>query len=500
MARKIAQRIYIKGDLMTESPLHVGGLSLDPTIDLALAVDGNGRLYIPGTSMAGALRSFTNRSDLWGYQEKNQGHASFMVIEDTYLPDEAIVVTEVRDGVQIDRRWGTAADKGKFDRAIIPKGTRLALKISLDLPKDSKQSASYHASLGHLLGALAAGDIRLGAAKTRGLGRVRLANCQELVHTLNTKAGILAALQNPPTDQKSYKEYSLPKDKNLVSSHIKVTINWQPVGAVMVKDAIEGNAIDILPLTSSNGENLALVIPGSSIKGALRSQAERIVRTLCPSIVTSEDFRQQVQVPIVQNLFGAAARKGETQLGQGALFVEDCYSTQQTSRSAWQEVVQADKESNLIPLLSNANLATAQQAFHVAIDRWTGGAAEHMLYSNLEPFGIDWSPIELGINLARLTTDPLSAIALLLLLLRDLSQKRIPIGYGVNRGLGAISVQNIEIKGRGLLSDSEEPFVWSIDEHGSFQGIDPALLASLDVAWQSAITHINHPQEVQSHE
>jgi CRISPR/Cas system CSM-associated protein Csm3 (group 7 of RAMP superfamily) len=499
MARKIAQRIYIKGELMTESPLHVGGLSLDPTIDLALAVDGNGRLYIPGTSLAGALRDFINRADLWGYQERNQGHASFMVIEDTYLPDESIIITEIRDGVQIDRRWGTAADKGKFDRAIIPKGTRLALKISLDLPRDSQQSESYQASLENLLGALAAGDIRLGAAKTRGLGRVRLENCQRLVHTLNTKAGILTALQNLPANRESYKEYPLPKDKDTVSSHIQVTINWKPVSAVMVKDSIEGNAIDILPLTSSNGKNLALVIPGSSIKGAMRFQAERIMRTLCPSIATSESFRQQVQVPIVQNLFGAAARKGETQLGQGALFVEDCYSEQETSRTDWQKVVQADKESNLIPLLSNANLATAQQAFHVAIDRWTGGAAEHMLYSNLEPFGIDWSPIELGVNLARLATDSLSVIALLLLLLRDLSQQRIPIGYGVNRGLGAISVQSIQIKGRGLISDSLD-FAWSIDEHGSFQGIDPALLANLDVAWQSAIANINHPPKVQSHE
>jgi CRISPR/Cas system CSM-associated protein Csm3 (group 7 of RAMP superfamily) len=38
----------------------------------------------------------------------------------------------------------------------------------------------------------------------------------------------------------------------------------------MVKDSIEGNAVDVLPLTSANGEALALVIPGSSVKGAMR--------------------------------------------------------------------------------------------------------------------------------------------------------------------------------------------------------------------------------------
>jgi CRISPR/Cas system CSM-associated protein Csm3 (group 7 of RAMP superfamily) len=486
MARKIVQRIHIRGELVTESPLHVGGISLDPTIDLSLAVDGRGCLYIPGTSLAGALRIFANRSDFWGYQEKNQGHASFIVIEDTFIANEAVVATEVRDGVQIDRRWGTAAVTGKFDRAIIPKGVRLSIKMSLDLPKEEDSTETYISSLDRILGALIAGEIRLGAAKTRGLGRVKLENCQRLVHTLHTKAGILAALQNSPTNSASFEEYNPPKV--LVPDQIKVIINWKPVGAVMVKDSIEGNAVDVLPLTSANGEALALVIPGSSVKGAMRFQAERILRTLCPNLTSSDDFKQQVKVPIVQSLFGAAAQKGSKEFGQGAMFIEDCYSQQQSSRNAWQQVVQADKDSNLIAVLSNANLPTVQQAFHVAVDRWTGGAAEHMLYSNLEPFGINWSPIELQVNLARLgiAADRLTGIALLLLLLRDLCQQRIPLGYGVNRGLGAISVQSIRISGSGLPPDSPS-FSWSIDPHGSFEGIDPELLASLDEAWHSAI-------------
>jgi CRISPR/Cas system CSM-associated protein Csm3 (group 7 of RAMP superfamily) len=347
-----------------------------------------------------------------------------------------------------------------------------------------------------MIGALIAGEIRLGAAKTRGLGRVKLENCQRLVHIFQTKAGILAALQNSPANSASYEKYSPPKV--IVSDQIKVTINWKPVGAVMVKDSIEGNAVDILPLTSANGENLALVIPGSSVKGAMRFQAERILRTLCPDLASSDDFKQQVQIRIVQGLFGAAAQKGKKEFGQGAMFVEDCYSQQQSSRSAWQQVVQADKDSNLSAVLSNANLSTVQQAFHVAVDRWTGGAAEHMLYSNLEPFGVKWSPIELQVNLSRLAHDRLAGIALLLLLLRDLCQQRIPLGYGVNRGLGAISVQSIQISGSGLIPDSPD-FSWSIASHGSFESIDNHSLVSLDEAWRLAITEINLQQE-QSHE
>jgi CRISPR/Cas system CSM-associated protein Csm3 (group 7 of RAMP superfamily) len=494
MSREIAQRIYIKGVLVTQSPLHVGGMSLDPTIDLTLAVDGQGRLYIPGTSLAGALRNYVNSDDLWGCPEKEKGHASFMVIEDTFLADESVVFTEVRDGVQIDRQWGSAAKKGKFDRAIIPKGVELYIKMSLDIPC---QDESYVARLDQILGALVAGEIRLGAAKTRGLGRVKLKNCQKLVHTLNTKKGILAALCSSPSSSEAYENYDLP---NVVASnYIQVTIDWKPVGAVMVKDAIEGNALDILPLTSADGNELSMTIPGSSIKGAFRSQAERIIRTLCPGIETSDNFLQAIQVPIVQDLFGAAASKNEKQLGQSALSVEDCSSKQRFTHEAWQNIVQAPKDSDLSGVLSNADLASAHQAFHVAIDRWTGGAAEHMLYTNLEPFGVNWSPIELRVNLLRLARNPLAGIALLLLLLRDFCKQRIPLGYGVNRGLGTIDVQKITIEGEGLISDSS-PFSWLIDPKDSFQGIPPELLTLIDAAWQSAISQIKNPQSEQTHE
>ena len=133
MARNIAQRIKVKGTLITQTPLHVGGMSLDPTLDLTLAVDGTGRYYIPGTSLAGALRQWSYgdlgevaTQNLWGYQERDRGHASFITIEDAYFDS---VQVEIRDGVGIDRSSGTATKGGKFDRMIIPKGSSCEFQI-----------------------------------------------------------------------------------------------------------------------------------------------------------------------------------------------------------------------------------------------------------------------------------------------------------------------------------------------------------------------------------
>ncbi|PSB61286.1 hypothetical protein C7B61_16160, partial [filamentous cyanobacterium CCP1] len=90
MARKIRSRIHFSGTLEAESPVHVGGMNDDPRVDLTLAVNGQGNYYIPGTSLAGALRAWMARQDeditdhLWGALKErgDGGHASFILIED----------------------------------------------------------------------------------------------------------------------------------------------------------------------------------------------------------------------------------------------------------------------------------------------------------------------------------------------------------------------------------------------------------------------------------
>ncbi|MFM7372939.1 MAG: RAMP superfamily CRISPR-associated protein, partial [Sphaerospermopsis kisseleviana] len=133
MARKISSRIKVSGQLIAQTPIHVGGTGGNPQIDLPLAVNGQGKYYIPGTSLAGAFRSWIEDSqkanNLWGYQqEKNaEGHASFIVVEDAPIQG---VNAEIRDGVGINREWGTAAEKAKYDRAILPKGCKIPLNMT----------------------------------------------------------------------------------------------------------------------------------------------------------------------------------------------------------------------------------------------------------------------------------------------------------------------------------------------------------------------------------
>ena len=84
---------------------------------------------------------------------------------------------------------------------------------------------------------------------------------------------------------------------------IEVKVHWRPVGPLMVKAGFDGIAVDMLPLMSGIDGGLSLVLPGSSVKGAIRTYAERIVRTVLDRNLTG-DFLCDLELPLIDDLFG----------------------------------------------------------------------------------------------------------------------------------------------------------------------------------------------------
>ncbi len=474
MARQIETRWKISTTLSALTPLHVGGIGGDVDTDLALAVNGRGNYYLPGTSLAGALRGWMAKSsseaqvkDYWGDHESEDRGASFILVEDAEITLKKGQRIEIREGVGIDRHTGAAAERFKYNRAILPKGVSVPLKITLDC-----QESHDPAELWQVLQALEQGDIRIGAAKTRGLGKVQLTEIKIQRQDLNNAVGIFEALLDGGhlqdwDDLKRAAPYAPP-------ARLDFTLGWEPRDPVMVKAEGDGLAVDILPLVSQVGSGVRFVIPGSSIKGVLRAHAERIVRTVCYLEIDSETkFNQQLQVSLVEILFGSAEKnqpqlngsKNGSQGNIGALAVDDCYATLEMIASNWAAVENTPKATNDTFTQLEKTLATAlggrsqpfqtlQPAMHVAIDRWTGGAADSMLYSVLEPIGIPWEPIGLSLDADRLCKYHLQelkpAIALLFLVLRDFAHRKIPIGYGTNRGMGTVEVTEMTSYGSSL--------------------------------------------------
>ncbi len=556
--RPMVRRLRVRGWLRLETPLHVGGVGCDPSVDLALAVDGLSRLYVPGTSLAGALRAFAGRSiadrlvldGIWGsVPQKNDrqgnskrdadsgsddGSTSRVVVHDglvttgtdpgTPLPRSRV---EARSGIGIDRVLGTVAHGFLYGRAVLPRGAYLRLEIDLESPYGDRDADPATAMLGTLLLALAGGRVRLGAARTRGLGSVVLAGEPEIVEQrFDSLDGLLGSLGLLPTAATAPLTAAGLGGEDPDTDLLRVNIAWRPASPVMVRSGADGFAIDALPLTSGVGDDeVALVLPGSSIKGVLRSHAERIERTARSRDAAhpldvpagprrSARFREQLdELGAVSALFGSAGTTAggtedgnsdgdensngdgvRTRRGIGALGADDCYSKQAIPGDLWRALNGArvkglteepenrpkrswEKPRAYLPpeVRSTLKKLHMDQADHVAIDRWTGGAADKRLYSTLEPHHVDWQELSLTVDLRRLSRFDASptgsdgseggeggegeglarpALALLLLVLRDLAAGRIRLGHGVNRGHGDIAVQSIRISGFPGTSDT----------------------------------------------
>ncbi|GAB4336717.1 MAG: hypothetical protein Kow0037_18300 [Calditrichia bacterium] len=475
-------KMIIKGKLRTLTAFHTGSGAAEFHTDMALAKDGEGNYYIPGTTLAGALRDYLNRSlgsykawydatdekekqklarkmpediivkKLFGYQNNDDGHASALLVEDA--PAVGDVKVSVRDHVVIIRETGSAAPGLKFDREVVQAGSEFAFRMEIDF-KNMEEKEQLLPYIGYLVQTLKNGDIRLGGATSRGLGAVKLHQIKIFEWDLTEKENFEKFLQFQVNDNKIAPNVML---KNLPNPK---KINPEPFAVIKLKCGIEGpfmiksgavdesdypnpsadekiEAPDMVCLRETNafGEDV-FVIPGSSIKGAFRAQAERIIkqcqgkndshRWLKPfkdddGKVNLKKFgeylkkRQErgIEPPEVESCFGDAEE------GQGAFIFTDAY---------FEPKPDLTKVTN-----------------HVAIDPLTGGAIDSALYS-MDAIWDDENA-EFCMTL-RVQRPELWQLGLLGHLLWDLHDGRIRLGFGKARGMGRVKIKEINsIRGR----------------------------------------------------
>ena len=450
MSRKISGKVIAKGTLVAMTPLSVGGLGTGEHVDLELAEDGTGQTYIPGTGLAGPMRSWLERrakdadaavQSLFGYIEQvgDKGMSSTLYVSDSPVEN---AFKERRHGISIQDETGTTKPSFFYTRALLPRGTRLKLNMELDILDDGQAAGA----LALILEALQEGKIRFGACKTRGMGAMRL---EGLTVDWYDFAGDGTALDLWLDGKAAPKQglealAAFPRPELKPERVFSVSIPWRAVSPVMVKAGRDGIEADMLPLMSGvGGGNVAPVIPGSSIKGILRSQARKILNTLFDSGDNVNEW------PIIADLFGSKERAGR-------LTIDDVYyrPEEPVSLEKWLE--------EDVPSLDSVT----ERHQHVAIDRFTGGASDKALYS-ARPVKRDeqdksgWEPIRLTLDASNVLSDEnvRKEQALIKLLLRDMKDGYITIGFGSRRGLGEIEVGEIEY-GEGFPEDSELQSAW----------------------------------------
>ncbi|WP_066909082.1 RAMP superfamily CRISPR-associated protein [Millisia brevis] len=534
----------VSGTLMATSAVHVGADTDGLDVDANQFVDGLGRVTIPGTSLAGVIRSLIDVDEagaapdgtsktLWGTLER----ASRITVYDAWVDGPPVTPAnlDIRTSSSIDRQTGGPAERHLFSRRLVPKGTRFRFRLDIE-GSDTEPSEKPEAitdMLGRILRNLAGDGFAVGAGVTRGLGRITLVEGWQIrTHTLRRDT-LRDALESG-----SYAAMTVGR-RELPGGTLRITVPWSPVGPVMSSVSEQGAAADDFPLTATQWDRnnkkswrtrLALVIPGSSVKGVLRSHAERIARGAAGITAVPDAFLEQLEgagLPAISELFGTA-RERSAEAGprgrKGSLVVHDVTSVRLAGTAEWERLRDAaagevalpdDRRSALRGAQDQADaneLAKAIDAFNKSqanpsasdegiwldvvtrnsIDRWTGAAAEKRLFTVIEPHA-SWTPIVIDLDVARLRRQRANldaALALLILVLIDAAEGWLAIGHATTRGLGSVRIDPTEVM--FALEESERAkettdSVAALDRR-SLQEVldDPELLERLTRAWTVA--------------
>ena len=204
--RELTARWVVMGELRLESAALFGGDDAAATVDMPVQVDSEGRPRLTGSSLAGALRNHVNDLQLGFGLREEVGHLAQRIFGGSRSDDDGVqsplivfdsvgsipegLSIEVRDGVGIDPATGIAADTIKFDYEVLPTGTLFPIRFDLLVEKNDSEDEQA-GILATALRALADGEIRLGARRSRGLGACAVINWRVKRFDLTSATGWL---------------------------------------------------------------------------------------------------------------------------------------------------------------------------------------------------------------------------------------------------------------------------------------------------------------------
>jgi CRISPR/Cas system CSM-associated protein Csm3 (group 7 of RAMP superfamily) len=449
-------RWRIEGTLTARTPLHIGSGETTERGDLkvaegdkkagekdkkveiaAVAVDHEEHPYLPGSVLKGNVRAWLAvrgvRAELMDAvfgSEAQGGKAEFWdaplaePLSPRHPPPywDGEHQTGVMPGVTLDRMAGAARHERLFYQEFVPPETAFRITITgLQLTEDEVALL-----LAGLEGFNAALPVTLGAGTPDGMGRFTWA----LSSVRGMDASALAAWLVSPTLPMA--EGALPELPRAVSERLRqmaaVRLGSCLPGPVLrarlaihcyapfvVNDPSVKQKNDEAPAYNPRTDHKdQVILPASSLRGALRAQAERILRTLDGRACYVDDSASACK-PIQQ-----AEEKEEL-----------CLACQVFGAPGWRTPLTLSDFTRV----SGTGHELTQE--FVAIDRFTGGAAHQKKFEARVIHAASFTG-EVGIEFTRL--EPW-ALGLLALLMRDWMEGDITLGYGAAKGYGSCRVE-----------------------------------------------------------
>ena len=456
-----------------------------------------------------------------GTNESLPLRASALTFHHAVVWDRASGDLPHRMSTAIDRATGGAADGALFAYEYLPVDTTFEIRVSAEAQEKKQEprnegetqapaptsdatagsspadSELVEKALKEIVTLIDSELISLGGRTGSGWGRIKLNGTAtyRVQSVVQSEKGGLKNTLDQLLDLSKPKELTPDKHSSYRPSRSTIEIQWHAPSGLFVgmnkPEDIESSKEDTIPAAPlrnwhlddkhradhgdaiypkvAHEDKASLLLPGTSIRGALRSHCSRIARSIISDSESSDELtmpgdvhKQLAADPLlVRYLFGTTEYRG-------AVRVHECEG----------QIPEDTGKDKPLKLTRNA------------IDRVTGSAAHRALYSELLYPHATWDPIVIKIGLKQLRrnicqdlddcTPPdthsedqgdehpavknrrRAAILLLTMAVTDLCEGVLPLGGGTGGGLGFIDVSRVSFIG---LPDATSPVEIPFEVH-----------------------------------
>lgn len=468
----LANTPYFYSALITlecQTPLSIKSDESDLTIDTRLVRDANGYPIIPGTSIAGVLRSIasemanqeknsTEVAKLFGQAENkdtdspsqiqvsfgfvhNANNQPIMGLDTNAMQSDEPVASSLKDLMPIMRdqvtlnEYGVAAKGAKMDRTAVPKGTRFSFELNWATDQEDEQQWQ------NILSWLNHPDFRIGGLTHRGFGKVKVQSVKTESYNFkypedlqkwqaNRSQGFNAQNGQPKNALNCLTQNYLDFNLSLQAEDFwRIGQGNKAIGKYDKEPDIKPYTEKVIEWDAANCANISqdskVVIPASGIKGALRHRTLFHFRRLMDDFsdgLKPEQEAQQQNAQLV-DLFGDIS---DDTAKVGSLILDDIYL-------------------ETTPL--------TKVIMHNKIDRFTGGTIDGALFSEELLYGGGFT-LQGQIKINEQSKELLEAFKLALL---DLAQGRLALGGGTTKGHGYFEAININLDELDKQIESAQP-------------------------------------------
>lgn len=433
-----------------KTPLAVGSGEKDITTDALVATDVNGLPYIPGTAIAGVVRSMIGEESaktFFGYQvpnKKKDGKGSEIIFTEAKILNSK---GEVVDGLNIEaidkdsllkeykelpiRQHARISEKGvtvkggKFDEQVVFAGTRFCFE--LEMVSDGKNYSDFESVLSQINNK----TFRIGSGTRCGFGEIEVVEMQRAKLDLSEPKELDLYLEKSSDLSKDWNGWQRDeniKKETLSSDWVEYKLSLQPEDFFLFGSGFGDSEVDMTPVKArkvvwnekNEGElsKLMVLIPATSVKGALSHRVAFHWNKLNKYYAGNPEAKVGKDNFAVKTLFGSEGEKdGEGQLRGNVIF---------------SDIIE---KRNVEDKILN----------HVAIDRFTGGAMDGALFSEKTTYVREKDkPFEMTIlvkneMLSKKDKKNVTVGDALEVALQDICKGMLPLGGGVNRGNGIFS-------------------------------------------------------------